>query len=49
MDIQNIKLYMTKTYNNMNIKHNRVNRVNSTQKMMKFTHNDKGPYDIMHY
>ena len=37
MDIQSTKLYMTKTYN----------RVNSTRKMMKFTHNDKDQCDIM--
>ena len=37
MDIQSTKLYMTKTYN----------QVNSTRKMMKFTHNDKGKFDIM--
>ena len=37
MDIQSTKLYMTKTYN----------RVNSTRKMMKLTHNDKGQCDIM--
>ena len=39
MDIQRTKLYMTKTYN----------RVNSTRKMMKFTHNDKGQCDIINY
>ena len=32
MDIQSTKLYMTKTYT----------RVNSTNKMMNFTQNDKG-------
>ena len=37
MDIQSTKLYMTKTYNS----------VNSTRKMMKFTHNDNGQCDIM--
>ena len=37
MDIKCTKLYMKKTYN----------RVNSTRKMMKFTQNDKGKYDIM--
>ena len=39
IDIQSTKLYMIKTYN----------RVNSTRKMMKFTHNDKGQRDIMKY
>ena len=37
MDIQGTKLYMKKTYN----------QVNSNGKMMKFTHNDKGQCDIM--
>ena len=37
MDIQSTKLYRTKTYN----------RMNSTQKLMYFTHNDKGQCDIM--
>ena len=37
MDIQSKKVYMTKTYN----------QVNSTGKMMKFTKNDKGQCDIM--
>ena len=37
MDIQSTKLYMTKIYN----------RVNSTRKMLKFTHNDKSQFDIM--
>ena len=37
MDIQSTNLYMTKTYN----------RGNSTRKMMKFTHNDKGQCNIM--
>ena len=37
MYIQSTKLYMTKTYN----------QVNSTRKMMKFTQNDKGQCDIM--
>ena len=37
MDIQSTKLYKTKTYN----------RVNSTRKMMKFTHNEKCQCDIM--
>ena len=39
MDIQRTKLYMTKTYN----------QVNSTRKLMKFTHNDKGQCDIINY
>ena len=37
MDIQSTKLYTTKIYN----------RVNSTCKVMKFTHDDKGQCDIM--